>query len=504
MALLPQWRSSFDEALIEAIETVARDLERLRADKPAVFAYADPLLEHVVCTYSAAATSHEATFDADHRVLHISLPSWGPFVQRGTVFHALEQEYSAELDRRFASVEPEQAKDVDAYFDYMTSGRRWNSGRSEAESLEARGVNIWRIVRLAPRVARARAWLVSHDVVQYFVRVYEGTVTVPPGPGFRHAEAAWIAWLNANIDALDAATQLGLVRDLKVRKRQHVAEGEAQLAAAFPGFDYVGWVERITDRWIAGGHREGDLEKVAMQSLFEYALDSDASTKRLTDYLLAKKDAALTKGAMADAVAHAPYARMVLMWRAVERDPVVWQAATVAISDDLGRVHDKSLLVDEARRLWHEHATPADRGAILYLLTQIEAGVYERINWAEFPRSFGSRISAPELSSLLDRGWDSVWDSHQLWQALSSGWSRAAIIVPHLDAYFDQARSSGRMGQANDAVKRIVSKLCGEHAASDLATLHAYLQRRRDSHPSEEKDLETVLYDSSPGHCSSN
>src|SRR5580692_9769707 len=41
IALLPQWRSSFESALTEAIENTARDLDSMRERRPDLFAFAD-------------------------------------------------------------------------------------------------------------------------------------------------------------------------------------------------------------------------------------------------------------------------------------------------------------------------------------------------------------------------------------------------------------------------------------------------------------------------------
>ncbi len=127
IALLPQWQSSFESALIDAIETVARDLTWLHDNDAAEFAYGGPLFKRVECSYVAVPARDSDTFDADAGTLRIHVPSEaGAFIPRDAVLVELRDAYWRGLDRRFAKVEPEQADDVALYYRWITSDR--NSG----------------------------------------------------------------------------------------------------------------------------------------------------------------------------------------------------------------------------------------------------------------------------------------------------------------------------------------------------------------------------------------
>ena len=91
---------------------------------------------------------------------------------------------------------------------------------------------------------------------------------------------------------------------------------------------------------------------------------------------------------------------------------------------------------------------------------------------------------------MLDQSDHAFWNAHEVWPALSRGWSRAAPLVSRLDAFMDRWRAFSMASQAIDAIGRIVSKMCDEKAAGDLAQLHAWVQRRTAAHASEAKDLD--------------
>ena len=63
VALLPDWRVGFQDMLIESIESVARDLDQLKRDKPLVFARGVPRLDRVVSHYDAAVDRTDAKLD---------------------------------------------------------------------------------------------------------------------------------------------------------------------------------------------------------------------------------------------------------------------------------------------------------------------------------------------------------------------------------------------------------------------------------------------------------
>jgi hypothetical protein len=58
------------------------------------------------------------------------------------------------------------------------------------------------------------------------------------------------------------------------------------------------------------------------------------------------------------------------------------------------------------------------------------------------------------------------------------------------------------MAMASRSLDGIVSRMCDDRSGRDLATMHAYLERRVSTHASEQKDLEPLLFRTTPGHCS--
>jgi hypothetical protein len=137
-------------------------------------------------------------------------------------------------------------------------------------------------------------------------------------------------------------------------------------------------------------------------------------------------------------------------------------------------------------------ALPRHRGEILYLLSQIENEHYGIISWKDFPRLFGEPANAADFALFLDQNDQAFWNAHEVWDALSAGWSRASVLVPRLDGYLDRAREAGTTPQAMDAIGRILSRMCNGRDAGDMATIHAWILRREGSHASERSDLEPV------------
>ncbi len=510
VALLPQWQSSFESALIDAIETVARDLQWLHDRDPAEFAYGDPAFKRVECSYVAVPAHDKDAFDPDSGTLRIHLSSEdGQFVPRDAVLGELREAYARWLDRRFANVEPEQADDVDLYFRWVTSDRSSGEyvdlGTQEGLAKAPRAVRIGRVARLFPRIAqsaaedsayvRARKWLAEQ--VGYFADAYaehEAAVRQsPPTSAFHRAEAAWVGWLNANLDRLPERDRFDVVDRLAVERRgdhEHPLGHGRYVDIAFPGFDYLAYAMKVTDAWAAAGHPMksddgGDRWLLFIHvacpaprdaygrhssffscnhTLYEYATDRDPSMKTLAGYLLARKDPAITEAAFVDLIRlreQGTYDATVKLWRALEGDAAQWKVATGVVADQVGIVPDVTMLYDEAQRQWR--ALPALRGSVLYLVALVS--------------------------------------EESTWPALSAGWSRAAVLAPRLDRFLDLERQVSTMTMASGSINGIVSRMCDDHSARDLATMHAYLERRVATHASEQKDLEPLLFRTTPGHC---
>jgi hypothetical protein len=464
------------------------------------------------------------------------------------VLRELREAYWHWLDGRFAKVEPEHADDVDLYFRWITNDRNFGEyvdlDTQEGLAKAPRAVRIGRVARLFPRIAkstaedstyvRARKWLAEQ--VGYFADAYaehEAAVRAsPPTSAFHRAEAAWVAWLGANVDRLPARDRFEVVDRLAVERRgdreRPLGHGR-YVDIAFPGFDYLAYAMKVTDEWAAAGHpmkSEDAPDRMLLfihvacpaprdaygrhssffacnHTLYEYAMDRDPSMKGLAAYLLARKDPAITEAAFVDLIRlreQGTYDATVNLWRALEGDPAQWKVATGVVADQVGIVPDVTLLYDEAQRQWR--ALPALRGSVLYLVALVsEESHRDLVDWKGFARAFGSAATESDFAGFLDQDAMAPGYAASTWPALSAGWSRAAVLTPRLDKFLDLERQVSTMSMASGSINGIVSRMCDDRAARDLATMHGYLERRVATHASEQKDLEPLLYRTTPGHC---
>jgi hypothetical protein len=552
VALLPQWQSSFESALIDAIENVARDLQWLHDHDAAEFAFGDPAFKRVECGYVAVPSRDKDAFDPDSGTLRIHLSSEdGQFVPQDEVLREMRAAYWQSLDRRFAKVEPEQADDVGLYFRWITNDRDFDEyvdlGTQEGLAKAPRAVRIGRVARLFPRIAPstaedstyvlARKWLAEQ--VGFFADAYaqdEAAVRQSPATSaFHRGEAAWVAWLDANVDRLPQRERFDVVDRLAVERRgdreQPLGHGRF-VDIAFVGFDYLAYAMKVTDEWAAAGHPMksddgGDRWLLFIHvacpaprdaygrhssffscnhTLYEYATDRDPSMKTLAGYLLARKDPAITEAAFVDLIRlreQGTYDATVNLWRALEGDATQWKAATGVMADQVGIVPDVTLLYDEAQRQWR--ALPALRGSVLYLVALVSDESHrDLVDWKGFARTFGSPATESDFAGFLDQNAMAPAYAASTWPALSAGWSRAAVLAPRLDRFLDLERQVSTMTMASSSLDAIVSRMCDDRSARDLATMHAYLEKRVATHASEQKDLEPLLYRTTPGHCATN
>jgi hypothetical protein len=522
IALLPQWRSSFENALIDSIEQVARDLAALKDRRPDVFAFGDPAFERVESRYVAVLPDDAQVFDLASRTLRLALTSEAStFVREGTVFRALEGAYWDMLEGKFRSADPDSVADVGHYFDYLTGYRH-----SDPDD-EARAATAWKVARVFPRIPAPRRddalkWLAGR--AGFFEDGYrQGT---PRGPMFQKAEKEWAGWLRSNLDALDEHDRYDVVSDLAVERRDRQQGDTYYRHEAFPDVDFMGLGLQVVDRWVAAGRpmRNEDHPKDFLfliffacpgprdadghhrsffacdHALYRYAADTPADLDRLTKYLLARKDPTLVEAAFINLVrVHEDYPQMLTLWRALESQAPLWEMATRLVAEQVSEVQDQASLLDEAQRQWR--ALPAEHGPVLYLVSQLEHERYGAVSWKDFARTFGDAVTQAEFAAFLDQGDDALWNAHEVWPALSRGWSRAAPLVARLDGFVDRARAQQMLPHATDAIGRIVTRMCEEKAAGDLAQLHAWAQRRSAARASEQKDLETIVYKTTPGKC---
>jgi hypothetical protein len=526
VALLPDWRVGFQEMLIASIESVARDLDHLKRDKPLVFGRGAPVLVRVVSRYDATVTDRtRAKLDASSGVLTLTGPAtrWG--VERGETAEALDEDYTQWESRRFSAV---RAQDVPAaerrsYFEFLTNRR--DRAYDPREPREPDPDAVIGAVALSSLVgssdpqlaADVRSWLVR--AVEDFAGAYshdgERVVALPAWSRWRRAEGAWVAWANANLGTMTAEEKLALVEWVFVRTQG--TDGAYHAASfAFPGFDRFAFGLSIAEAWARAGHPRGRDQPPGQLELFaavvcpvdvavdgatssigrcDYvwyrdALDDAATTRRLTEALLAHKDLDLVQ-AVFTAVDFMPapgdkLASLFSLTHALDADDAAWRRAFRVIADDRAEAGEGPRWTDEARRQWAGH--PARHGTLLYALAQVDRyGDGEKVGWDRFGDTFGAPLDARDFGAYLDEGVRAMSLAHVVWPALAPGWSRAAVLVPRLDAYLDDpaARRYDRQDPGG-ALGAIARRLCAEGAVADMGQIRAHLQQRIATHPGED------------------
>ncbi len=528
-AMVPAFRSGFEEALVASFENVVRDLTALQKDEPAAFDRGAPLLEHIELRYDVTASRDEAALETASHTLRIRGPARrGALVAEGEVARALSVEYTQFLTARFASATPDSVAPADrrAYLQYLTGhlpGRGYPSDPRATTPAElgaskraARILAVLRLEALDPSLsAETHRWLMQQ--LSWFVDLYANdTLTVRDVPArttFRAAERAYVAWLTKALPAMDDAAQARVMGSLFVRTstaNRAALGGASYVPFAFPGVDLFAMGLRVVDAWRAAGHptqlspggtkqtfeliacprpkgRRGSrsLAPHCDEDWYRLALGSSAGRARLARALLDRDDPVFTEMTFVNV----PYASRdgvddtLALLRAVEAKPSVWTGAVRVFADERGEtVHDRTVL-EEAQRWWLEH--PDRRGVVLYLLAQMDRYDHGDVDWRGFGNAF-SAVSAGELASYLAQGPRAMSLVPVVWRALAPGYSRAAIVLPKLDAFLgDPHVRDYDSADPYRTLRGIVGRLCAEKNTKDLAAVRAYLEQRVSAHPGE-------------------
>jgi hypothetical protein len=374
---------------------------------------------------------------------------------------------------------------------------------------------------------RARLVEGAHFFSYAYMSTPDEVRRAPAGSPFRRAEAAYAAWLQRNVAQLEEAQQIELVRaplfipqtGLEMRP----PDTPSFFEAAFPGFDALGYVLGVADRWIAAGHPStpeihdrGSLFKALVCPIgrtsrgtlstggscnsffYGYIQETTATRDRFLRALSARHDRPLTETTFFHLIG-GPIPALLEMWRAIEPDPIEWRIATLTFAAPVyGGGELSRAFYDESIRLWRQH--PDRRGTVLYLLASLEQYNTVRdglVNWTEFDRIFGAKISAADYASYLAQGPLAILRAAGLWNGLGAGFSRVEPLVPLLDAYM----KGYDLGAPERPLLDIAHRLCSEHATGDLALLHAYFEKRAAARPSEERRFGLMLDVTSPGRC---
>jgi hypothetical protein len=541
-ALLPEYRSSFEYDLIEAVEHAAGDLGEFRDRSMDAFARVAPLLRRVECHYAAGARDDDAKFDGAQGVLSVSLPPHaGALLPRGLLYGALEEEYDRYLEGRYGNMASRgvPAGEQAAYFRFLTGYRRYGPkradlGRPEGYENDPRALEIQKVLDLAPYVRAEKVkkdverWLV--DQSDYFTSAYvhhpELVERAPPTGSFHRVEANWVAWLNRNLQSLDDANRLKVAKTVFVRGFNRDTDRYGRfMPFAFPGFDPLAFAFGVVDDWRGAGYvvetperrdRGALFEFILCPSpvdkrgtrsyaprcehdLYEYALATPRGKAKLAELVLTRRDPYLTETVFANLAVHAPVENTIEMWRAVEGDEATWRVATHVIADEIAEVSGDRLL-DESRRLYRDY--PRRRGILLYLLAQVDRYDNGKVPWPSIPSTFGGPIAQYDFEAFLDEGYRSLSLAPILWPAMSQGWSRATPVASRLDRFMEDPMVRNYNFQDPwRALRAIVNRVCSEKRLDDLAVLHARFEDRARKTPSESRPWENLIEDTRPKAC---
>ena len=524
-AIVPEFRSSFEEALGQAFENMARDLADLRKRAPRVFAYGAPLLEHVRVRYDAAKTRDEITFDVASRTLSILGPAKrDALVPEHTLARALGDAYRTHAERRFREATPDSipANERRAYFEYLTGSGYAKSSEKDVAGLASspRATQILAVLRLYELADFDRAlasdatkWLSSE--FSWFVQqyVHNGALVrqLPADCIFRRAESAYARWMLAAYRTADDDKQLAIERAIFVRSfsQERVEQGKSYPPFAWPTIDRFAFGLSIVDAWRSEGHptaisarrvsraqdfivcpeaTQGDsrIGSRCDHDWYRFALETAEGRTRLAAALVERNDPKFAEAAFTalPRAVDKPVDTTIAMLRAVEKSPVVWRAAMRAFLERADNEQDTAIL-EEAQRLWLERAEY--RGVLLYLLARIDRYDNGNVDWRGFEDAFGGKVSRAELEAFVAEGPIALALLPTVWPALAKDYSRAEIIVPKLDAMLEDpsVRRAPKGGSAYTALSNIIGRLCVEKNVADLAALRTYLRDRVQRHPGE-------------------
>jgi hypothetical protein len=521
-ALAREWRSSFENDLISAIENIGRDLLALKEESPRVFERATEKLTRVACRYRAAAERADARFDASTGVLTISEPARAGLVPRGLVRGAVVEELEERLDAVYRSKTPDDvpASERAAYFEYVTRtrpgygnlaegrARKEHPPRDETDALanDPHADTVLKVVRLAELVRpedalgrQIRAWLVAE--ARYRAAGYERTsemaARLPPNAPWRRADAAYGRWLDGNAASLSDTQKLAIFR-------------ATEKIGGFPGFDRFAFRLAIVDQWRADGHpndgQGAHFELTDQVACPHQTRASDGRRERnrgcngvfyaqaapaaLADALIRRGDPILVDNAFAN-LATSDSAQIVALWQGLRKNPPLWNAATrVVVEHVLSERKHESALVDEANRIWRD--APEQRGAALYVIAWTKRGLdshYADPFFADFPKRYGEPVSASVFAAFLDNGARAVMLAPLVWPALGRGFSRADPLVPRLERFFADPAVTANAREPQSTLRGIVDRLCAENGTQDLKRVHAWLEQRVRAHPEDAKAL---------------
>jgi hypothetical protein len=540
VSLLPEYRSSFEDALIAAAEHAAADLLYLSEREPEVYARARSLLERIECRYDAAASQSSVVFEAPSRRLLVKLnPNVSFLLPEGFLARALSDEHEEYVARRFASISPQAVPVAErpAYFRWLSGSRALGStanlARPDGYLEDPAALQILRIIELyrlsnepdlRPKI---REWLVER--ADYFTQAYVHhpalVVAAPAASAFHRAETSWISWMREALGTMTDAERLRVAKALFSKQfNDNVATYGRYPDFVFPGVDKHRFGLAIVDEWRSAGHPMTTPAAPARGSLFQFivcqhtkeehrrssaqcdhdwyelSLPTPPGREQLAQAMLSRKDLEFAEAVFLNAGYGGRRIEAVVdLWRAVDREEPMWRLATRIIADEYADSNGDALL-DETRRVYR--LFPARRGALAYVLSQVDRYGGGKVPWSKFTSVFGAPLGQADFAAFLDMGPRAMAAVPVVWPAVTPGAFRARALVDRLDAYLDDPIASRRDPQGPWVMMRaVVAELCKERRTDELATLHAAFEARSTRKPSELRAFSNLIEDTRPGGC---
>jgi hypothetical protein len=497
-----------------------------------MFAWMAPKLRTIDWDYSATAPAASYALDASTGELRIVLtPQSARVVDEDSIGFAIGRSYASFLGGRFMKMDPGAvgATDRVAYAEWLLefgygAEQEARPARPDEEKVDPpRARTLSKLVRFATAI-RGKNTPFEKSIVEQILAEgkwvaqtrrseSEAISHLPADSDFTRAEAAFTAWLSANVDGLSDGAQLAIADDIQT------STGDDGQLRAYSGFDHIAWFERVLDRWVRAGKPVGDGRDADRDTkeLYElvlgaYPMDDDDGgcrgqrravylgvkrdpqlRKRVFDDFLRRRDPFVTKTLMANLMGLDDPGPAIALWHVTENDDAQFRATTRPLTAHIDHCQVWDSVYDDLPRMWK--AYPARHGVLLHLIHR-----YSTENYREnFIKLFGA-LSQKDFVAFLDEEKDPFREVLNIWRDLGSGWSRMDVLGPRLDGWLtdDYRKNNSWWGQN---IGFIAEHLCTEKNPGDLQKLHAWIERRISAHASEIDPLKDADDKSAAGAC---
>jgi hypothetical protein len=504
-----------------------------------------PRLETLSFRYERAAPKGDVKLDADQNTLVVTVPAKAStFLSHEAALLGLEAQYDAGLPDRYAAGVPASVSVPEkwAYFRALTGQKPPpkkpdDPGSAKGIANEARPRSIERAIRFydvaMPQDLKAaiHEWLLSEG--NYFRDAYliypDAVKAAPATSAFHRAETAWVDFTQKNSDRFTDLERFTLAKLVFVKQPGKERSSAARnVAFAFPGFDRLAFGLRVFDEWVEFGHSKFVPGRERLLELFDFivcpfeqgargelvlpadcehdfyhvALENEVAQQRFLEFMVQKKDEVLAETALVNFMRMKHPRAAAYFWRGLEGEEVSWKAAAHGIAEALGDV-DTAKIQDEALRVWQAH--PGRRGALLYLLSQIDRYGNDRVAWGAWTDTAGARATAADFAAFLGNGRRAFATAWVVWPLLGRGWSRADALLPGLDRFIDDPLVPSYHPQDPQlALQQVVNRMCAEKNFADLAKMHGFFVERSKKTSPGDKTLTNLLDATSRGRCKPN